>query len=193
MNKSSDRISGAQRIALLSVTGEQIFHGRDLANLWNITNENSLYTLLKRYTHAGLLHRIYKGFYSTLPLEKLNPLLVGAKALHQFCYLSTETVLFREGFISQKVNSFTFVSCRSLKFNIGDYQFVSRQLVDRFLYQTEGILSTGSVKIATSERAIADMLYFNSSFHFDRPVNWKLIKILQQKIGYPLTPHRYIT
>ena len=181
----------ASRIALLSAQDEQIFHAADLANLWLIYNKNTLYTLLKRYTQAGILYRLYKGLYSLLPFQKLDPLLLGAKALHQFCYVSTETVLYREGYISQKPTAFTFLSAQSLKFKIGPHQFVSRQLSEKFLYQAAGIVEIQNVRMATPVRAIADMLYLNPHYHFDKRVNWKKIKSLQQKIGYPLTPNRY--
>ena len=183
--------SQAQRIALLAKQNEQIFHVRDLANLWGVSNQNTLYTILKRYVKSQLIYRIYKGFYSTIDPEKIEPVLIGAKALHQYCYLSTETVLFRAGYISQKVEAFTFISAQSQKFKIGKNAFISRQMADKFLYQMDGIQQHGSVKIATLERAIADMLYFNPFFHFYRPVQWDKIKRLQQKIGYPLTPQRY--
>ena len=181
----------AKRIALLSAKDEKIFHAADLANLWLIDNKNTLYTLLKRYTKNGLLFRVYKGLYSLLPINELDPLLLGAKALHEFCYLSTETVLFREGYISQKINSLTFISAKSRQFKIGSYQFISRKLATRFLYQPEGIIEYQGVRIATVSRAIADLLYFNPYFHFDKAVNWRAVKLLQQKIGYPLTFNRY--
>jgi predicted transcriptional regulator of viral defense system len=183
--------SAAKRIALLAAKNERIFHTKDLANLWLITNKNTLYTLLKRYTRLGLLHRIYKGFYSLVPLQEIDPVLIGSKALHQYCYLSTETILYREGYISQKVGFYSFISHKSGKFNVGDSFYKSRQLLDQYLFQTDGIIDVDGYKIATAPRAIADMLYFNSRFHFDKTVNWNEIKSLQQKIGYPFTPHRY--
>jgi predicted transcriptional regulator of viral defense system len=181
----------AKRIALLSEKDEKLFHSRDLANLWLIENKNTLYATLKRYQQTGLLHRIYKGFYSLLPLEKLDPQLIGIKALHEYCYVSTESVLFAHGFISQMVEFTTLVSQKSLKFTIGPYHFISRKLDQKYLYNQEGITQTGSLNIATPERAIADMLYFNPTFHFDKTPDWQKVKKLQQKIGYPLTTHRY--
>jgi predicted transcriptional regulator of viral defense system len=176
---------------MLSAAGEKIFHARDLANLWLINNQNSLYVTLKRYQDQGLIHRIYKGFYSLVPLEKLDPLQIGAAALHNFCYVSLETVLFNEGYISQKPGYFTFVSSISKRFTIGESSYKSRQLKEMFLYQTAGIKEQNTVKIASPQRAIADMLYFNPYFNFDRKVAWPEIKALQTKIGYPLTPRRY--
>lgn len=181
----------AARIALLAAKNEQIFHTDDLGNLWLIKNKNSLYTLLKRYAQSGILHRIYRGLYSLVPNYQLDPLLLGTKALHSFCYLTTESVLFRAGCISQLPQAHTFVSEKSLTFEIGEHHYKSRQLDSKFLYKPDGIIQKGAIKIATPERAVADILYFNPYYHFDKRIDWRAVKKLQQKIGYPLTPHRY--
>ncbi len=183
----------AQRIALLAKKQEVIFHIDDLANLWAMNDRNTLRVTLKRYVDHKLFYRIYRGFYSFSPTAELDPLLLGAKAIHQFCYISTETILWREGYISQAPSIYTFVSMLSKQFRIGPHRFKSRKLHDRYLYQPAGLITQNGVKQATAERAIADMLYFNPRFHFDRPVPWKKIRKLQKEIGYPLTLHRYGT
>lgn len=181
----------AQRMALLAKKREIIFHIDDLANLWEITDRNTLRVTLKRYTDAELIYRIYRGFYALQPLAELDPTILGAKAIHRFCYLSTETVLWREGFISQAPSIYTFVSDISKEFRIGPHRFKSRKLHDRYLYQPTGVNTNNNLKQATPKRAIADILYFNPKFHFDRPISWKKIKKIQKEIGYPLTPNRY--
>ena len=181
----------AGRIALLAKKGENVFHTDDLANLWNIQNTNTLRITLKRYVEYGLLCRIYKGFYSLVSVDELDPVFVGAKAIHQFCYLSTETVLRQEGYILQSIGCYTFVGSKSLKFVIGRYEFKSRQLDEKYLYNPEGVFLKDGVKIAAAERAVCDMLYFNPNYYFDRLIDWRKIRFMQKKIGYPLTPHRY--
>lgn len=183
----------ARRIALLAEKGEKIFHTDDLANLWNIQNKNTLRVTLKRYVEDGLIRRIYRGFYSLSPIGEIDPVLLGAKAIHQFCYLSTETVLRQDGYILQSVDCYTFVSSKSLRFVVGGHELKSRQLDEKYLYNPEGVLLKDGMKIATAERAICDMLYFNPNYHFDRPIDWRKIRSMQKKIGYPLTPHRYDT
>jgi len=177
----------AIRIVLLAKKDEKIFHTNDLANLWNMQNKNTLRVTLKRYVEDGLLYRIYRGFYSLVPIEEIDPILIGAKAIHQFCYLSTETVLRQEGYILQNIDYYTFVGSKSLKFTIGEHNFKSRQLDDKYLYNPEGVLLKSGVKIATVERAICDMLYFNPYYHFDKQIDWNKIRLMQKKIGYPLT------
>ena len=92
------------RFAQLAKLGEIIFHAKDLANLWQIKNPNTLYTSLKRYNQQRLLFRIYKGFYSIKPINQLDPFLLGIKAMHKFCYISAETILEKAGIIQQKTN-----------------------------------------------------------------------------------------
>jgi hypothetical protein len=180
-----------QRMAKLIGSGEHLFHTKDLATLWEIENANTLRVTLKRYVDAGLLHRIYKGFYSTLPPKKLDPSLIGSKALHRFCYLSTETILYQEGYINQHIDTLTFVSDTSLKFTAGQKNYLSRQLKPEFLYNSIGIKEHDGYRTASAERAAADLLYFNPLYHFDRTPDFKKIRSIQKNIGYPLTPKRY--
>lgn len=180
-----------KRLATLMKTNEKVFHVNDLANLWLIKNKNTLRTTLKRYSQTGITHRVYKGFYSLVPISEIDPATLGAKALHGFCYLSSETILYLEGYIGQKIDYYTFISAKSQKYTIGKNHYISRQLSDKFLYNSAGIYIKNGLQMANVDRAIADILYFNPKYHFDRQVDWKKIKKIQQTIGYPLTLQRY--
>ena len=117
--------------------------------------------------------------------------MLGQKAIHNWAYLSTESVLFDAGYISQQPSQITFVSAKSLSFEIAGKSFKSRQLKDLFLYQKKGITQNASLFIASPVRAIADMLYFNPKAHFDKKPDWRAVKKLQKEMTYPLTPERY--
>lgn len=181
----------ALRIVTLAALDEKIFHIKDLANIWGITDPHLLRITMSRYVKNQLFHQIYRGFYSLVPIENINPLLLGAKAIHEFCYLTTESILMRTGYISKSITSYTFVGEKNKRLKIGNLSFVCRQLNAKYLYNTEGISQNNGVMEANVERAIADMLYFNPKYHFDRPVDWEKIRLIQKKIGYPLTPKRY--
>jgi len=174
------------RFAKLARLGEQVFHIGDLANLWNISNKNTLYTTLKRYTQEGLLFRVYRGMYSIKPINKIDPYLLGVKALHKFAYISTETVLSDAGIILQKMQYITIISSESKKIVIGDIDYRSRQLDDKFLFQKNGVDIKGGVNIANVERAVADLLYFQPNFHFDNPsrIDWGKVKKIQKEMGH---------
>lgn len=176
------------RFAKLARLGEQVFHTQDLANLWGIGNKNTLYTTLKRYTKAGLIFRVYKGLYSIKPVDKVDPYLLGVKALHKFAYISTETILSKAGIILQDIQYITIISSESKKFSIGDINYRSRQLDDKFLFQTNGIDIKGGVNIATTDRAVADLLYFQPSFYFDNPnqIDWSGVRKIQKEV-YDIT------
>jgi predicted transcriptional regulator of viral defense system len=185
--------SVSERFALVARMGETVFHTRDLANLWRIKDNNTLHTTLKRYAQRGLLFRIYKGFYALVPASEIDSRLLGVKALHEYAYISTETILAEVGIISQKIEWITLVGSRSKKFFVGDRSFLSRKLADRFLFNPIGIQKKGEVNTALPERAVADLLYFNPDAYLDGAslVDWKKVRALQKKIGYPLTPKYY--
>ncbi|MBI3442267.1 MAG: hypothetical protein HY007_00635 [Candidatus Sungbacteria bacterium] len=182
------------RFAELAKLGEIVFHSDDLANLWHITNKNTLYTTLKRYIEQGLLFRIYKGFYSIKPPAKIDPLLLGTKALHGYSYVSAESILAEAGMIQQEVPAVTLISGKTKKFSIADRRYYCRKLADKFLYQQNGIImAENGVRKATRERAMADLLYFNPHAYVDASsaVDWKKVRILQKELGYRFTSKHY--
>ncbi len=181
--------SQSGRIALLARQPQMILHSRDLARLWGIDKPNTLNTTLKRYNRRGILFRIYKGLYSLLPPEKLDPLLIGLKALHSYAYVSTETILIQAGLMAQISYKYTLVSKVSRNFQVAGHNFKSRQLADQYLFNPAGIIETDGMLKATPLRALADMLYLNPKFYFDgtQMVNLKELNKLQKEIGYPLT------
>jgi len=177
-----------RRFVEIARLGEVVFHVSDLANLWNINNSNTLYTTLKRYKQAGLIHRIQNGMYSLIPIDDLDPLLLGIKAMHKYAYISTETVLFREGIINQKPRSVTIISSVSKKFIINSNTYISRQLNDRYLFNPEGIRKSNKILTASVERAAADLLYFNAKTYFDAAnlINWERVSEIQKALGYTI-------
>jgi len=194
LSQKNNKIKNLNRFAELAKLGEVVFHTGDLANLWNITNKNTLYTTIKRYVESGLLFRIHKGFYSIKEPKKVDAQLLGTKALRGNVYVSTETVLAQEGIILQRVPAITLVSNQSKQFSIADHAYQSRQLSDVFLYQSKGIVTLpNGVRIATKERAMADLLYFNQHAYFDADafIDWKAVRALQTELGYPVTLKHY--
>lgn len=164
----------------------RLFHTQDLALLWNISNKNTLYTTIARYLKKGILISIHKGFYSTIPIEQLNVNLLGVSYLHTFSYLSTETVLQHHGIISQNSQAITFISSVSKTFKVESHYYLVRQLRQAFLFNSSGIKETNGVFVATLERAVSDMLYFNPKYHFDNPklIRWDYVTKLQKEIGF---------
>lgn len=177
------------RINKLLKLDQKLVHTRDLALLWSISNPNTLYTTIKRYVQKGVLLPVHKGLYSTVPLTQIDPVRVGIAILHTYAYISCETVLAQAGIIFQAVPAITLVTTLSKKFCVNDMQYVARQLKPQFLYQTIGITQKDQGDgycIASVERAVADMLYFNKQYHFDAhaQIDWDRVTYIQKKIGY---------
>lgn len=174
------------RISELIKLDRKIYHSNDLAILWGIANKNTLYTTIKRYVQKGVLIPIYKGLYSTVPLSQLNPLELGKAIIHRYTYLSTETVLAQAGVIAQTTYAYTFVSDQSKRVTVGSISFLFRKLKDEYLYNPSGVINQNGIFVATNERAVADMLYFNSKYHFDVPesVDFDKVKAIQREVGY---------
>jgi len=174
------------RIPKLYQQETPLFHTQDLALLWEIKNRNTLYTTIKRYIKRGVLFQIYKGLYSLYPPKKLDPIMLGLFALRRYGYLSCEYVLFQEGIIFQEPQYITLISDKPARFQIKDFAYKVRQLRPVYLYNEVGLTREKNYKKAGVERAVADLLYFDSNYHFDNPrgVNWEKVKKIQKAVGF---------
>jgi hypothetical protein len=175
------------RIAILNHQDQALFHTQDLALLWGISNPNTLYTTIKRYSQKRVLFPIHKGFYATKPPGNIHPWLLGIGALHHYAYVSTETILNIHGVINPYITSITLVGSTSKTFTLLGSNYRCRKLHDKHLYNHVGIVNDTGINQATLERAVADLLYFNPRAYFDNPqlVNWPQVKRIQKTLGYP--------
>ena len=164
----------------------KLYHTNDLAILWGITNKNTLYTTIKRYAQQGILNPVFKGLYSTVPLSQLVPEALGQAIIHNKAYLSTESVLAKAGIITQTIYKYTFVSVLSKQVIVDDKAFLYRKLKDIYLNNPIGVDTRNGYFTASTERAVADLIYFNPKYHFDlaENIDWKRVKRIQQEVGY---------
>jgi hypothetical protein len=174
------------RINELLKLDRQIYHTNDLAILWRISNKNTLYTTIKRYVQKRILIQIYKGLYSTVDPDKLDVLNLGKAVIHRYTYLSTESVLVQSGVIIQTVYNYTFIADLAKRITVGSRTFVYRKLKDKYLHNLAGIESRRGNYIATPERAVADLLYFNPKYNFDfrKNIDCPKVKQIQKEVGY---------
>jgi len=173
------------KISILIQQPQKLFHTSDLKVIWGIYNESTLYQTIYRLIKKKILFRVQKGFYSIVPLTQLDPIEIGFRAINHFSYLSTETVLSKNGIINQSPSKITFLSSSPANFNINEVSYLVRQLKPQCLNNTVGIIQNDKgVFMATTERAVADMLYFQPNYHFDADnlIDWKLVKNYQQQI-----------
>jgi predicted transcriptional regulator of viral defense system len=175
------------KIGILLQQQQKLFHTSDLKVLWNISNQNTLHKTISRFIKKEILFSVQKGFYSVVPLNQLDPIEIGFRAINQYCYLSTESALSINGIINQSPVKITFVSGYSANFTILGNTYLVRQLKPQCLNNSFGITQNDrGVFMASPERAIADMLYFQPTYHFDSDtiIDWKAVKNCQQTIHY---------
>jgi hypothetical protein len=179
------------RISELNQLDRKLFHTNDLAILWGIADRHNLYMTITRYIDRGILFPIYKGLYSSVPISSVNPLELGQAIIHRYCYLTTETVLSQAGIISQVVYDYTFAAELSRRVSVDRWRFRFRQLKNEYLHHPAGIASQNGIFVASVERAVADMLYFNPKYHFDilELIDFEKVRFIQKEIGYPHAGH----
>lgn len=159
------------KLDILLKQPQKIYHTDDLRILWDIINPNTLHQTISRLVKRGVLIKIYKGLYSTIPISDLDPIELGSRLINRFCYLTTETVLAQKGIINQSPNKITFVSNISKKITISNNTYLYRQLNDKYLYDSSGISpQSNGVLVASVDRAKSDMLYFQSHYYFDKNI-----------------------
>lgn len=152
---------------MLLRSGRSLFHTQDLAVLWSIENRNTLYTTIKRYVQKGILISITKGLYSTLPMDQIDEYALGSALIHRFCYVSCETALVNTGVINQDIFPITLVSSVSLKIKLNNVEYLYRQAKPELLFDPIGVEKKNGYFMATKDRAVSDMLYFNPKYYLD--------------------------
>ena len=162
----------------------KIFHTADLALLWGVENGNTLRTTISRYLKSGTLMGLQKGLYSTVEPIRLDPIELARAMIHSMSYLSCESILVEQGVIHQVLGVMTFVGQRSQNFVLPGHnlQVKVRQLAPRFLYNPLGVMDGR----ADTERALADLLYYNPLYHPDSPgqINQDRLLHYQKLLGY---------
>ncbi|MBI2029193.1 hypothetical protein HYT02_02145 [Candidatus Gottesmanbacteria bacterium] len=174
------------RLGILLKQKQKLFHTGDLALLWGISNNSTLYTTISRYIKKKILFPIHKGLYSVVLPDELNSYTLGIGFLHRFAYISCETILVKAGIIMQNIYPITLVSDVSRSFVLYNKMYLCRKLKLEYLHNTVGILESDGILTAVVERAIADLLYFNPHYHFDNKdrVDWDKVKFIRKEIGY---------
>ncbi len=167
-------------------TDQRIFKTSDLAVLWDEQNRNTLIKTIQRYIDKGILFRIYKGLYSTLPIDNLNKYEVGCAIGGAFSYISAESILAEKGIIFQDIKKVTLFGKKEKEIVFAGTTYLCRYLNDKYLLNRSGIEDKKNYSVATVERALADIRHINSRFFVDNElsVNQKEVNNLRKEIGY---------
>ena len=174
------------KLKILLEQDRRIFKSTDLALLWQIENRNTLLTTIKRYVARGILHPIKKGLYATVPIEKLHPFELGCAVCGSLSYVTTETVLQKEGLITQNVPTITLMGSKSSKFSFNHHDYFCRYVNSRFLINRIGITDDTKYSIANTGRAVVDLRHVDPNYYIDNALAEKKLKMNEIKgsVGY---------
>lgn len=174
------------KLQLLLQSDQKLFHTQDLALILGIKNRHNLRVTISRYIKKGILKPVYRGLYSTVPIQKLDKYKLGTAFIHKFSYLSLQSIFELHGVINQSVYGVTYISSVSKTIVFNNTRFVYKQMNLKFLLNPEGIALENGIYKASLERAVCDMNYFNPKFYFDSPdlINWDRVAEIKEIVGY---------
>ena len=157
---------------------QSVFTTKDVALLWNESNNSIIADRLKSYVNNGKLVRIRRGIYSKD--KKYNKYEFAIKIFRP-SYVSFETVLGASGMTFQYYGNIFIASYlkREIKCDSQTYSFV--KIKDTILNNPKGIDQTGEYAIASKERAFLDTIYRSKKYYVDNlsPLDWdKVFDIL---------------
>jgi len=171
-------------IAKLYQSPKTILTNKDLALIWQINNEQSLYAKTAYYVKKKLLIRLTRGVFTKNKDFNLKEL---ATSIYTPSYISFETVLREAGVIFQHYDAIFIAGPYALTKKIDRSTFTFRKLKDGVLFNPTGIVNKDNYSIATTERAFLDMIYLFPDYYFDnlKSINWEkcveMVKIYNNK------------
>ena len=161
------------RIAKLYESPKTILTLKDIALIWEETNNVNLLSKIKYYAKQGSLTRLTRGIFAKNREYNVKEL---ATSIYTPSYISFETVLREVGIIFQHQDSIFVAGPYPIAKKIGGHNIIFRKLKDKVLYNALGITHEGNYSIATPERAFLDTIYLSPKFYFDnlRSINWDM-------------------
>lgn len=163
---------------------KSVFTASDLAVLWGISNNNTLWTTIKRYRNSQLLYQVYKGVYSKVPLAQVNKYELACTVMGSFSYISLETILYDEGIIMQSVNQITLVGEKNKQVTIQGVKYVCKSMKRSALLNRVGIEDNTIYSKATINRAVADILYYKPKYYLDNTlsIDFALVEKIKKEV-----------
>jgi len=141
-----------------------VFTFGEMALLLEESNAEKLRQKINYYVKNKAILNIRRGVYAK---ENYNAEELACK-IYSPAYLSLEYVLQKQSVIFQYNTQFTMVSYLSRIIMVDNLKLSLRKIKNEILVNTSGIIQNDNgINIATPERALLDMLYFNKEFFFD--------------------------
>lgn len=167
-------------IAKLYRSPKTILTNKDLALIWEETNQNNLKSKIAYYAKQGALIRLTRGVFAKD--KNYNPKEL-ATSIYTPSYISFETALREAGIIFQHYDAIFVAGPWPKTMTIDKTTITFRKLKDTALFSPAGIDNKDNYSIASPERAFLDTIYLFAEYYFDnlRSVNWEkcfeLVKI----------------
>lgn len=156
------------KVAELLTQEKRVFRTPELSVLWQIQNKNTLLTTISRYVKRGVLYSVKKGVYSTTPIEKLHSYELGCALCGPLSYVTGETILSREGAMSQPTSKITLMGKKAGEWKRAGRTFWCRYASSISLVNREGIIDKIRWSEATPIRAKADLRRVNPKVYLDK-------------------------
>lgn len=150
-----------------------VFSVTDIVILWREENIKATRVRLNYYVKKGDLYRIRRGLYAKDTNYDKPELAV---KIFTPAYVSFETVLAKEGLIFQYQEKMTVASYLTREIEVDGQKYIFRKIKDSVLVNSMGVKQTNNTSVATTERALLDMLYFGD-YQIDnlRGINWERV------------------
>jgi hypothetical protein len=173
----------------LLLTRRNVFNLTDLGTIWGQAKRTDTVQSARDYAARGLLIRLKRGVYA---LAGYDPLQLAQK-LEPLSYLSGITALAFHGLSFQSYQQIQAAALKTRVHTVAEQQFSYHQLQPAIFFHPLGLQSLPAFTIASPERAICDLLYWQADFPFENltKINWNLLtkisriykqKTLKQKI-----------
>jgi len=149
----------------LILSGKTVFSIKDVQKLLDISDPSYTRLFLHRLKKSWVLLNPKKWIFT---LYKYDPLELASKIITK-SYISFETVLQKEAIIFQDYShTITLASTNTITKVYNKITFQAHKLADHILYNPLGINNyENRYMIASSERAVCDMIYLYGNNHFD--------------------------
>lgn len=163
----------SDRLAKIYQCPKTVFTTKDLALLWEETNQDKIKSAIYYYVKRAKLIRLSRGIFAKT--KNYNPKDLAA-SIYSPSYISFETVLLQAGLIFQYYETIFLAGPFSKDLKIDTNKFTFRKMKPYILFSTRGLIYKETYWIASTERAFLDMLYLFPRYGFDnmRPINWDI-------------------
>ncbi len=171
-------------IAKIYQLPKTVLTNKDLALVWQETNQNNLKAKIAYYIKQGALLKITRGVFAKDKNYSKREL---ATSLYSPSYISFETVLRDSGVIFQHHETIFAAGRWTKQIEIDGHNFSFRKLKDELLFNSMGIIFKDDYNMASQERAFLDTIYLFPEYYFDNlsGINWEkcfeLVKIYKNQ------------